>query len=307
MFLRFEKGVAMLSSMTAFGRSRGTSQDGSKIITVEIKSVNSRYMDASVKLPRMYAYLEEKVRGYLAARGVSRGKIEVYIGVEVLQQTGTDVVLDTALAAAYIRALKQLRDQFGLCDDLSVMRVAQNKELFSVRAPEDDDGQDWADVCSVLAHAVESFLEQRAAEGKRLIDDIEDKLISIRAICKKIAEISEADIQGYAPKLVERIKKFMQDFDAETSEQRILTEAAIYADKAAIDEELVRLNSHFTTFREIVEQGEAVGRKLDFLLQEMNREINTIGSKAGNAEIAHLVVDVKALLEKIREQVQNIE
>ena len=123
----------MPNSMTAFGRSRGTSQDGSKIITVEIKSVNSRYMDATVKLPRMYAYLEEKVKGLLAAQGVSRGKVEVYIGVEVLQQTGTDIVLDTALAAAYIHALEQLRDQFGLRDDLSVMRVAQNKELFSDR------------------------------------------------------------------------------------------------------------------------------------------------------------------------------
>ena len=289
----------MPNSMTAFGRSRGTSQDGSKIITVEIKSVNSRYMDATVKLPRMYAYLEEKVKGLLAAQGVSRGKVEVYIGVEVLQQTGTDIVLDTALAAAYIHALEQLRDQFGLRDDLSVMRVAQNKELFSVRTPEDDDGQDWADVCPILTQALVSFLEQRR--------DIEGKLVCIRAICEKIGEISETDIQGYTPKLVERIKKFLQDFDAEANEQRILTEAAIYADKAAIDEELVRLNSHFATFREIVERGEAVGRKLDFLLQEMNREINTIGSKAGNTDIAHLVVDVKALLEKIREQVQNIE
>ena len=297
----------MPNSMTAFGRSRGTSRDGSKIITVEIKSVNSRYMDATVKLPRMYAYLEEKIKGCLAAQGVSRGKVEVYIGVEVLQQTGTDIVLDTALAAAYIRALEQLRDQFGLRDDLSVMRVAQNKELFSVCTPEDDDGQDWADVYPILLQALASFLEQRRAEGQRLIDDIEGKLVSIRTICEKIGEISEADIQGYTPKLVERIKKFLQDFDAEASEQRILTEAAIYADKAAIDEELVRLNSHFATFREIVEHGEAVGRKLDFLLQEMNREINTIGSKAGNANIARLVVDVKALLEKIREQVQNIE
>ncbi len=297
----------MLSSMTAFGRSRGASVDGSKIITVEIKSVNSRYMDATVKLPRIYAYLEEKIKACLASRGVSRGKIEVYVGLEVLQQTGTDVVLDTVLAASYIRALEQLRDQFGLRDDLSVMRVAQNRGLFSVRTPEDTDGRDWADISPILTQALDSFLEQRAAEGQRLIADIADKIASIREVCKKIAEISAQDIQGYAPKLVERIKKFLQDFDAETSEQRILTEAAIYADKAAIDEELVRLESHFATFREIVERGEAVGRKLDFLLQEMNREVNTIGSKAGNMEIAHLVVDVKALLEKIREQVQNIE
>ncbi len=297
----------MISSMTAFGRSRGASGDGSKIITVEIKSVNSRYMDAAIKLPRIYAYLEEKIKTCLASRGVSRGKIEVYVGVEVLQQTGTDVVLDTALAASYIRALEQLRDQFELRDDLSVMQVAQNRELFSVRTPEDTDGRDWADISLILDQALDSFLEQRAAEGQRLIGDITDKIALIQEICEKIAKISAQDIQGYAPKLVERIKKFLQDFDAEASEQRILTEAAIYADKAAIDEELVRLESHFATFHEIVERGEAVGRKLDFLLQEMNREINTIGSKAGNMEIAHFVVDVKAFLEKIREQVQNIE
>ncbi len=297
----------MPSSMTAFGRSRGTSADGSKIITVEMKSVNSRYMDAVIKLPRMYAYLEEKIKTCLTSHGVSRGKVEVYVGVEVLQQTGTDIVLDTALAASYIRALEQLRDQFGLRDDLSVMRVAQNRELFSVRTPEDADGQDWADISPILTQALDSFLEQRASEGQRLIADIAEKLAEIREICGKIAELSAQDIQGYAPKVVERIKRFLQDFDAEASEQRILTEAAIYADKAAIDEELVRLESHFVTFREIVDRGEAVGRKLDFLLQEMNREINTIGSKAGNMEIAHLVVDVKALLEKIREQVQNIE
>lgn len=297
----------MLSSMTAFGRSKGASADGARIITVEIKSVNSRYLDATVKLPRIYAYLEEKVKAYLTQRGVARGKVEVYIGVEILQQTGTDVVLDTALAASYIRALEQLRDQFGLRDDLSVMRVAQNKELFFLRAPEDGDARDWADIYPVLTGALDSFLEQRTAEGHRLIEDIWDKLAAIRKICTEIGAISAADTAGYAPRLVERIKKFLQDFDADASEQRILTEAAIYADKAAIDEELVRLDSHFATFREIVDRGEAVGRKLDFLLQEMNREINTIGSKAGNAKIAHLVVDVKALLEKIREQVQNIE
>ena len=187
------------------------------------------------------------------------------------------------------------------------MRVAQNRELFCVKKPDDDAERDWKDVRVALDKAIETFLERRAAEGERLISDISAKIEGIRGICAKVKELSEADIQGYSAKLCERIKKFLSDFDAEASEQRILTEAAIFADKAAIDEELVRLDSHFASFYEIAKSPEPCGRKLDFLLQEMNRETNTIGSKANNSEIAHLVVDIKAELEKIREQIQNIE
>ena len=297
----------MPKSMTAFGRARNTSADGSKDITAEIKSVNSRYMDCTVKLPRMYSFLEERIKAYLTSRGIQRGKIEIYIGVDVLEQAGSEVYLDRAAAASYIAALEALRDEFNLRDDISVMRVASNRELFSVRKPDDDAERDWEDVKSVLSPAVDAFLERREAEGARLMEDIYSKIEGIKAITVKIAEISANDIQGYGAKLEERIKKFLADFDVEISEQRILTEAAVFADKAAIDEELVRLSSHFETFREIAESPEPAGRKLDFLLQEMNRETNTIGSKCSNAEIAHLVVDIKAELEKIREQIQNIE
>ena len=297
----------MPKSMTAFGRSRNTSADGSKDITAEIKSVNSRYMDCTVKLPRMYSFLEERVKAYLTSRGIQRGKIEIYIGVDVLEQAGSEVYLDRAAAASYIAALEALRDEFDLKDDISVMRVAANRELFSTRKPDDDAERDWQDVLSVLAPAVDAFLERREAEGGRLMSDIAQKIEGIKAIVAKISEISASDIQGYGTKLEERIKKFLSEFDVEISEQRILTEAAIYADKAAIDEEIVRLGSHFETFREISESPEPAGRKLDFLLQEMNRETNTIGSKCNNADIAHLVVDIKAELEKIREQIQNIE
>ncbi len=297
----------MPKSMTAFGRARNTSSDGSKDITAEIKSVNSRYMDCTVKLPRMYSFLEERIKAYLTSRGIQRGKIEIYIGVDVLEQAGSEVYLDRAAAASYIAALEALRDEFDLRDDISVMRVAANRELFSVRKPDDDAERDWEDVKSVLSPAVDAFLERREAEGARLMEDINSKIEGIKAIAAKIAEISAADIQGYGAKLEERIRKFLADFDVEISEQRILTEAAVFADKAAIDEELVRLASHFETFREISESPEPAGRKLDFLLQEMNRETNTMGSKCSNAEIAHLVVDIKAELEKIREQIQNIE
>ena len=293
--------------MTAFGRARCISADGSKDITAEIKSVNSRYLDCTVKLPRMYSFLEEKIKAYLTSNGITRGKVEVYIHVDVLSQQGVECTLDSAAAAAYIEALHRLRDEFGLFDDISVMRVAQNRELFCVKKPNDDAERDWKDVRVALDKAIETFLERRAAEGERLISDISAKIEGIRGICAKVKELSEADIQGYSAKLCERIKKFLSDFDAEASEQRILTEAAIFADKAAIDEELVRLDSHFASFYEIAKSPEPCGRKLDFLLQEMNRETNTIGSKANNSEIAHLVVDIKAELEKIREQIQNIE
>lgn len=297
----------MANSMTAFGRARCVSADGSKDITAEIKSVNSRYLDCTVKLPRIYSFLEEKIKAYITQRGISRGKVEIYIGVDVLEQKGLEVALDREAAASYINALKVLRDEFDLKDDISVMRVAQNRELFSIRKPDDDMEKDWQDVKTALDCAVDSFLAQRSAEGQRLISDIAAKIEGIRDTAAKIGALSETDIQGYGLKLEERIKKFLSDFDVEISEQRILTEAAVFADKAAIDEELVRLDSHFALFYEIIGGSEPAGRKLDFLLQEMNRETNTIGSKASNAEIAHLVVDIKAELEKIREQIQNIE
>ena len=297
----------MANSMTAFGRARCLSADGTKDITAEIKSVNSRYLDATVKLPRMYSFLEEKVKGYLTEKGISRGKVEVFVGVDVLSQTGLETGLDTAVAASYIDALRKLRDEFSLPDDITVMKVAQNREIFTVKHPDDDAEQDWADVKQALDGAIDAFLERRAAEGKRLMDDVAAKIEGIRAIAARIKEFSEKDISGYSEKLTERIKKLLADFDVEISEQRILTEAAIFADKAAIDEELVRLSSHFDSFYEIAGSGEPAGRKLDFLIQEMNRETNTMGSKANNAEIAHLLVDIKAELEKIREQIQNIE
>ena len=225
----------------------------------------------------------------------------------MLEQKGLEVYLDRAAAASYIAALEALRDEFSLRDDISVMKVASNRELFATRKADDDADRDWQDVLSVLDPAIDAFLERREAEGGRLISDIEGKIEGIKAITEKIKELSEKDIKGYGEKLEERIRKFLSDFDVEISEARILTEAAVFADKAAIDEELVRLASHFETFKEISASPEPAGRKLDFLLQEMNRETNTIGSKSQNADIAHLVVDIKAELEKIREQVQNIE
>lgn len=298
----------MANSMTAFGRARVLSADGKKDITAEIKSVNSRFLDCSVRLPRFWSYLEEKVKAYLTESGITRGKVEIYIGADVLEQDGLEITLDKDAAAAYIGALRALKNEFPeLKDDISVMTVAQNRDLFVTKKAEDDIEKDWQDLKAALDVAIATFLNNRAAEGERLIRDLTGKVEGIREITKKIKTISEGNIAGYSEKLTERIKKLLSDFDVEIAESRILTEAAIFADKAAIDEELVRLDSHFQSYYEIIESTQPAGRRLDFLVQEMNRETNTIGSKSQDAEIAHLVVDIKTELEKIREQVQNIE
>lgn len=297
----------MQKSMTAFGRSRRTSSDGALDITAEIKSVNSRYLDCSVKLSRAYSCLEDKVKSYLTSSGISRGKVEVYIGVDVLEKRGDTVVLDKAAAESYINALKELRDEFSLPDDITTMKVAENRDIFTTKRADEDLDSDWEEIKTVLSEAVDGFIAMRAAEGERLCTDVMKKAETIKASAAKIKELSENDIKSYPAKLEQRIKQLLSDFDVETTEQRILTEAAIFADKAAIDEELVRLDSHFKALDEIVHSDETAGRKLDFLVQEINREINTIGSKAGNSEIAHLVVEMKTELEKIREQIQNIE
>ena len=296
----------MQKSMTAFGRSRRTSSDGALDITAEIKSVNSRYLDCSVKLSRAYSCLEDKVKSYLTSSGVSRGKVEVYIGVDVLEKRGDTVVLDKAAAESYINALKELRDEFSLPDDITTMKVAENRDIFTTKRADEDLDSDWEEIKTVLSEAVDGFIAMRAAEGERLCTDVMKKAETIKASAAKIKELSENDIKSYPAKLEQRIKQLLSDY-VETTEQRILTEAAIFADKAAIDEELVRLDSHFKALDEIVHSDETAGRKLDFLVQEINREINTIGSKAGNSEIAHLVVEMKTELEKIREQIQNIE
>jgi uncharacterized protein (TIGR00255 family) len=291
--------------MTAFGRSRQTVQG--KDITVELKSVNNRYLDCSVKITRLYSFLEDKIKQYLSEKGISRGKVEVFVGVDVLEQDGVEISLDSAYAKSYIDALCKLRDTFDLKDDITVSRVAANKDIFIIKKPEDDVEKDWADIKLVLDEALDRFIERRNTEGQKLYESIDEKICNIKEYLKVIEKNSESDIKGYSEKLESRILKFLNDNSVQIDEQRILTEVAIYADKVAIDEELVRLSSHFDAFYDIVKSNEPAGRKLDFLLQEMNRETNTIGSKAANTETAHLVVSIKNELEKIREQVQNIE
>lgn len=291
--------------MTSFARARGTV--GGKDITVEIKSVNNRFFDCSVRISRLYAFLEDKIKQYLQSRGIVRGKIDVSVNVDLLEQEGVEICLDNAYTKSYLDALYKLRDTFGLKDDISVMRVAANKDIFSLRKPEDDLEKDWDDVKQILDEAIPQFIKRRETEGENLYRNICEKIDNIKGYVAEISKNSDEDINGYAKKLEDRIVKFLNDNSVNIDEQRILTEVAIFADRVAIDEELVRLSSHFDAFYDIAESDEPAGRKLDFLVQEMNRETNTIGSKASNAQTAHLVVNVKNELEKIREQIQNIE
>ena len=295
----------MIRSMTGFGRHRET-VDGLDI-TVEIKSVNSRFLDCTAKISRAYGYLEERVKPYLMSRGVSRGKVDVWIGVELMDSGNVEIALDEGYLAGYLDALYRLRDKYGLRDDISVMSVARNQGLFLVKKPEEDVERDWERVKVVLDRATDAFLSVREREGAGLARDITEKVDRIKTIVDEIEALSEKDISSYREKLAERIREALEDNHITPDETRLLTECAIHADKVAVDEELVRLRTHFAAFAEILAGSEPVGRKLDFLMQEMNREINTTGSKCSDADIARRVVEVKCELEKIREQIQNLE
>ena len=293
----------MLKSMTAYGRCEKTI--GEKEISVEIKSVNNRFLDTSIRIPRSHSYLEDKVKREILARGISRGKLE--INITIVNPASSSISVDTEYTKGYLDALHLLRDEFGLADDISVMTVARNGEVFKVTRPDVDEESEWNDLLSVLTEAINEFLSMREKEGANLAEDIKSKIELIRQHAKTVAKASEADIKGYRERLETRLRQVLSDNRVTADENRILTECAIFADKVAVDEELVRLESHFKAFLEFINAKEPVGRKLDFLLQEMNRETNTIGSKCSDSEIAHVVVEMKSELEKIREQIQNIE
>ncbi len=295
----------MIKSMTAFGRAKGSI--GGKEITVELRAVNNRFFDCSVKLPRAFTFLEEKIKPHLQSRSISRGKVDVFISIDVFDTPNVEIDVDEGYAAAYVDALKKLRDKFGLIDDISVMSVAANKDLFVIKKSEEDAEKEWADLRVVLDEAINKFLAARGREGENICRDLESKIASIGSKVSEIEALSSSDTREYQSKLEQKLKDMLSDSRIVFDENRILTECAIFADKIAIDEELVRLRSHFDGFAEILVSDEPAGRRLDFLVQEINRETNTIGSKCQNSAIAKLVVDIKCEIEKIREQIQNIE
>ena len=295
----------MIKSMTAFGRARSDRED--KSYTVEIKSVNSRFFDCTVKLPRAYSFLEERIKNYVQKNAVSRAKVDVYVTVQSHVTEGGLVSLDRGYAESYISALRILAKDFGLTDDISVMTVARNNDVFITTRAEADIEEEWQRLLPVLDAAIADHGEMRKREGEKIERDVKEKLELVRAYSEEVKEISLTDTVGYKDKLAARLRQMLDEHGAIIDENRLLTECAIFADKIAIDEELVRLNSHFGAFYEICDSKEPSGRKLDFLMQELNRETNTIGSKANNAKIARIVVNMKGELEKIREQIQNVE
>lgn len=295
----------MIKSMTAFGRAvqKGEQKD----ITIELRSVNSRYFDCNVRLPRTHTFLEEKIKAYVQQHAVSRAKVDITVQLDYHGGELGTLQPDMKLAAEYVAALRRLRDELGLADDISVMRVAENRDLFTYERPEQDMEAEWDSVQAVLAEAVAGYVAMREAEGEKTEADIREKLDNVASYAREVGEISRTDVVGYRDKLEARLRTMLEEHNVVPDEARLLTECAVFADKIAIDEELARLSSHFAAFDEICRANEPAGRKLDFLMQEMNRETNTIGSKANNARIARLVVNMKCELEKIREQIQNIE
>jgi len=291
--------------MTAYGRAESSLEN--KNIIVEIKSVNNRYFDCNIKISRMYGFLEEKIKSYIQANGISRGKVDVYVNINVLEAVGTEILLDQAYAENYINALFKLRDIFGLKDDISVMSVAQNRDIFNIIKPEEDTERDWQDLLPTLNASLEQYNQMRSDEGDNMQKDIIFKIEKIKELSKIISENSGVGAENYRLKLETKLTQTLADLNIEIDSARILTECALYADRTAIDEELVRLNSHFDAFDKMMKSREPIGRKLDFLVQEINREVNTIGSKANEYGIISHVIEIKSELEKIREQIQNIE
>ena len=289
----------MIKSMTGYGRAES---DAEGRILVEIKSVNHRYLSFP-RTTRGYNFLDEKLKSYVQSK-VSRGKVDVFVTIEALEDAAA-VKINHSLADGYVKALRELRDTYGLQDDISVSTVARYGDIFSIHKGEEDEDQVWEQVRSVLDRALEKFIQMRSVEGERLKSDIESRAQTILAIVEKVEERSPQTVIEYQERLRSKLNEVLADTTAD--EQRILTEAAIFADKVAVAEETVRLRSHFQQLEQMLQSDEAIGRKLDFIVQEMNREVNTIGSKAVDAEIAHMVVDMKAEIEKIREQIQNVE
>ena len=292
----------MIKSMTGYGR-REEIIDGKKICC-EIKSVNHRYSDYSVRVPKYYGFLEDKTRKYISDY-ISRGKVDLYIGIESYDTADREIRLNRDLVKSYIDALTELKDGFGLKDDITVSSVARFQDIFKSEKIEEDEEALWTNVCAVLKGAVTDFINMREREGARIQEDLCNRIEYMRGLSKRIDERSGETVIQYREKLYQKIKEVLEDRTID--ESRVLTEVAIFADKVAVDEEMVRLESHYNEFYEIINKPEPAGRKLDFLIQEMNREVNTTGSKASDIEIAKIVVELKGEIEKLREQIQNIE
>lgn len=292
----------MLKSMTGFGRA--VEEIDGYVITVEIKSVNHRYFDFSSRIPRQYGFLDDKLKSYINSK-VSRGKVECYVSVDALDTEDAAVVINKTLASAYVKALKELSGEYSLKEDFGTAFVSRLPDVFVLKKADEDEEKIWQLVKSVTDEAIEKFIQMRAVEGAKMKEDVASRAEYILDCVSFIEERSPQTVKEYNDKLVERVHEIIGDVSLD--EQRIIQEVAVYADKVAVAEETVRLRSHIAQLKTFLESEEPIGRKMDFLVQEINRETNTIGSKANDVEIARKVVDIKAEVEKIREQIQNIE
>lgn len=292
----------MVKSMTGYGRKKA--ENDQREVTVEIKSVNHRYLDLNIKVPRIYSFLEEAVKSAVSSR-VSRGKVDVFVSVFTKDGKDVKVTPNLELIREYVEALRQVRDTFGLADDISTMGVAQMPDALSIDKEEPDNEAVQQQVLEVVGQALEEYDAMRRAEGARLCQDIVQRAGRIGQLVDHVEERSPQTVEEYRKRISARMQELLGD--TEIAEQRILAEAALFADKVSVTEEIVRLRSHLAQLNTMLSADTAVGRKLDFLVQEMNREANTIGSKANDYELAQAVVEIKAEIEKIREQIQNIE
>lgn len=292
----------MIKSMTGYGRAQGSFSGGD--IQVEIKSVNNRYLDANVKLPRVYAFAEESVKG-LVQHTISRGKVDVFITINVAGRDNVKVSVNAPVVEGYLSALRQIARDYDVRDDISVSLLSRFNDVFLVEKQEQDEKEVEASICAVVEQALAAFDAMRTAEGEALKADLLQKAEEILLLVAQVEERSPITVAAYRERLTAKMQEVLEN--TALDEARIIQEAAIYADKVAVDEETVRLRSHVDQLRTMLETGGVIGRKLDFLMQEMNREANTIGSKGSDVAQARNVVDIKALLEKIREQIQNIE
>ena len=292
----------MVLSMTGYGRARLTLHG--RDITVEIKSVNSRYFEYSSRLPRGYSFLEDKLKKLVNGK-IARGKAELNLTIVNVEAPDTVITPNVELARQYKAAMDEMARQLGMRNDVTLSGLCRFPDMFSAVHAEADEAELWQDVQAVAAAALENFVAMRAAEGAKLREDVLARLCTLEKDVGVIEQTSAARVQKYTDKLYARLKELLDGRDIDAA--RILTEAAIFADKTAVDEETVRLRSHIRQYRDILALSEPVGRKLDFLTQELNRETNTIGSKCNELDITRVVVEMKGEIEKIREQIQNLE
>jgi uncharacterized protein (TIGR00255 family) len=292
----------MLCSMTGYGR--GSAEECGRVFTIEMKSVNNRYLDINIRLPRQINALEDKIRKHISSK-VSRGKIDVFINQEKFSEDDFKVNVDEKIAKAYYDAYALLIEKFKLKSEISLPLLANSNDVITVQKKEDDLDEIWSLLVTALDEAINMFVDMRVNEGLKLKQDMVIRCEYIRKSLSSIEERAPVVVKEFREKISTRVSDFLKDVGVD--EARLLNEVAFYSDKTSITEEIVRLTSHIEQFKETLGSKEPVGRKLDFLVQEMNRETNTIGSKANDLSITNIVIDIKSEIEKIREQIQNIE